>query len=229
MSELLLRYKEIVPEPRPAVSERLLKAIRVGLDHGEAAVVSQLSGAALNMAWMAVGLKRGGDWPPGYAAKNAAAILDPTARELLAAATDVGWCLGPANQFWSPEWIVAIDQPTFDELQAALDIPKGQPDPHLRLGRALGYPEADVLIFAKFAGRDAKITAALAKSPDLGRYQTYVPYTESGVETLREAARRIQAVFGVRPPIQPDPQLDSFKKKQPSGNLIASSEAISEA
>jgi hypothetical protein len=32
---------------------------------------------------------------------------------------------------------------------------------------------------------------------------TYVPYAEPGIETLREAALRIHAVFGVRPPMQP--------------------------
>jgi hypothetical protein len=206
MSKLLLRHGAIVTAPRPAVSERLLRAIRTGLDHGDEAVVSGLSLAALNMAWMAVGLKLAGNWPPAYAAKSAAAILDPIARELHDAACAAGWCLGPANQFWRPEWIVALDQPTFDELNAALDVPRGQgalPSIHLRLGRALGYPEADILVFAKFAGQDPQIAAALAAEPELGRYQTYVPCTESGLTTLREAARRIQAVFGVRPPLQP--------------------------
>jgi hypothetical protein len=160
---------------------------------------------------MAVGLKLAGQYPSGYVAEEVG--------ELSAAALEVGWCLGPANQFWRSSWIVAINQATFDELNAALDVPQSQgviPATHLRLGRALGYPEPDILAFAKFAGRDPKIIAALAKEMDLGRYQTYVPYTKSGIETLREAARRIYAVFGVRPPIQPDPQLDSFKKKNRS-------------
>ena len=210
MPRLLSRHKEAVPPPCPAVSERLLEAIRVGLVNRGERVPTSLSVSSINMAWMVVGLKRAGDWNAGYGAKEFADIIDPVARELLDAALEVGWCLGPANRAWRPSWIVAVDQPTFDELNAALEDPLDQNG--LRTGRALGYPEPDVLAYSKSIGRVTKmriagpsprIRAALAREPELGRYTTYVPYTASGMRILREAAGRIDAVFGVRPPLQP--------------------------
>jgi thiamine pyrophosphokinase len=189
-----------VPAPRPVVTERLLAAIGVAL------TIPFLAREALDLAYMAVGMKPLSTYGAAASITVRAGLsderLDPplvdAAAELEAALVEAGWWIGAVEtERWRGTGLVAVDAAAIETLHTALDAPAESAE--RLIGAALGYPAT-----AAHGHATGELLPPHELPAHLRPYAVFTPSPDpADLAFIGEARRRIETVFAVALPARP--------------------------